>query len=98
MTRVSPELDYEVHNDAVLSVSVDVSFPSNGFPKYKIGPNNEIVEEPNRNSYSPPLKEVVVQETQQLTQQHNRLSVRDLATKFDNNLSAAAKLSDEVVF
>ncbi|XP_057547626.1 stomatal closure-related actin-binding protein 3-like [Amaranthus tricolor] len=95
MTRVSPELDYELHSDSVLSVSVDVSFPANGFPKYKIGPNNEIVEEPKRNPDSPPLKEVVVQETQQLAEQHKRLSVRDLATKFDKNLSAAAKLSDE---
>lgn len=98
MTRVSPELDYELHSDSVLSVSVDVSFPANGFPKYKIGPNNEIVEEPKRNPDSPPLKEVVVQETQQLAEQHKRLSVRDLATKFDKNLSAAAKLSDEVIY
>lgn len=96
MTRVSPELDYEVHSDAVLSVSADVSFPSNGFPKYKIGPNNEIVEEPKPHPDSPPLKEVVTQETKQLAEQNKRLSVRDLATKFDKNLSAAAKLSDQV--
>lgn len=95
MTRVSPELEYEVHSDAVLSVSADVSFPSDGFPKYKIGPNNEIVEEPKPNPDSPPLKEVVTQETNQLAEQHKRLSVRDLATKFDKNLAAAAKLSDE---
>ncbi|XP_021744542.1 stomatal closure-related actin-binding protein 3-like [Chenopodium quinoa] len=95
MTRVSPEFEYEVQHDAVLSVSADVSFPSDGFPKYKIGPNNEIVEEPKPNPDSPPLKEVVAQETEQLAEQHKRLSVRDLATKFDKNLSAAAKLSDE---
>lgn len=95
MTRVSPELDYEVHSDAVLSVSADVSFPSNGFPKYIIGPNNEIVEEPKPHPDSPPLKEVVTQETKQLAEQNKRLSVRDLATKFDKNLSAAAKLSDQ---
>lgn len=96
MTRVSPEFEYEVQNDAVVSVSADVSFPSDGFPKYKIGPNNEIVEEPKANPDSPPLKEVVTQETEQLAEQHKRLSVRDLATKFDKNLAAAAKLSDEV--
>lgn len=95
MTRVSPELEYEVQVDSVLSVSADVSFPSNGFPKYKIGPNNEIVEEPKLNPDSPPLKEVVAQETAQLAEQHKRLSVRDLASKFDKNLAAAAKLSDE---
>ncbi|KAL9240025.1 hypothetical protein vseg_014288 [Gypsophila vaccaria] len=96
MTRVSPEVEYdEVHDDATLSVSADVSFPSDGFPKYRIGPNNEIVEEPKRNPDSVPLKEVVAQETAQLVEQNKRLSVRDLASKFDKNLSAAAKLSDE---
>lgn len=49
------------------------------------------------NPDSPPLKEVVAQETHQLAEQHKRLSVRDLAIKFDKNLSAAAKLSDEVI-
>jgi len=96
MTRVSPEVEFEVHVDSVLSVSADVSFPANGFPKYKIGPNNEIVEEPKPNPDSPPLKEVVAQETAQLAEQHKRLSVRDLASKFDKNLASAAKLSDEV--
>ncbi|GKA54402.1 stomatal closure-related actin-binding protein 2-like protein [Tanacetum coccineum] len=46
-------------------------------------------------SKGPPLKEVVAQETEHLSEQHKRLSVRDLATKFDKNLSAAAKLSNE---
>ncbi|KAH9621037.1 hypothetical protein KSS87_000277 [Heliosperma pusillum] len=96
MTRVSPELEYEEHDDVAMSVSADVSFPSDGFPKYMIGPNNEIVEVPKPKPDSPPLKEVVAQETAQLAVQNKRLSVRDLASKFDKNLSAAAKLSDEV--
>ncbi|KAL9237907.1 hypothetical protein vseg_012401 [Gypsophila vaccaria] len=97
MTRVSPEADYDDNAAAAAlsSVSADVSFPSDGFPKYKIGPNHEIVEEPKTDPNSPPLKLVVAQETAQLAEQHNRLSVRDLATKFDNNLSNAAKLSHE---
>ncbi|KAJ8449760.1 hypothetical protein Cgig2_001416 [Carnegiea gigantea] len=95
MSRVSPGPEYELHIDVVLSVSADVSFPSNGFPKYKIGPDNEIVEDPTTNRNSPPLKEVVAQETARLAQQHKRLSVRDLAGQFDKNLTAATKLSNE---
>ncbi|GMH29418.1 hypothetical protein Nepgr_031261 [Nepenthes gracilis] len=94
MTKVSPELEDELQ-DAVLSVSADVSFPSDRFPKYKIGPDNQIVEEPKLDPNAPSLKEVVVQEAAQLTEQHKRLSVRDLASKFDKNLASAAKLSDE---
>lgn len=83
---------------AVQSVSTDVSFASNGFPKYKIGSNYQIVEEQNVEIKGPSLKEVVAQETSQLLEQHKRLSVRDLACKFDKGLAAASKLSNEVPF
>lgn len=96
MTKVSPEFGGEVEMQAIQSVSADVSFASNQFPKYKLGPDNQILEEIEENNKGPPLKEVVLQETAQLTEQHKRLSVRDLASKFDKNLSAAAKLSEEV--
>lgn len=96
MTKVSPEVYDEMQMQAVLSVSADVSFMSNKFPKYKLGPDNQILDEATVNSNGPPLKEVVSQETEQLSDQHKRLSVRDLASKFDKNLSAAAKLSNEV--
>lgn len=95
MTKVSPEVVDEVQLQAVISVSADVSFTSNKFPKYKLGPDNQILDEATVDSKGPPLKEVVAQETEQLSEQHKRLSVRDLATKFDKNLSAAAKLSNE---
>lgn len=97
MTKVNPETEHEVHNEALQSVSADVSFSSNHFPKYKIGPDNQIVEEPRLDPNALSLKEVVAKETSQLTEQHKRLSVRDLASKFDKNLSAAAKLSEEVL-
>ncbi|XP_020547834.1 stomatal closure-related actin-binding protein 2 isoform X1 [Sesamum indicum] len=93
MTRVSPEFGDEVQ--AVWTLSADVSFQSNQFPKYKLGPDNEILEEIKEDNKGPPLKEVVIRETNQLTEQHKRLSVRDLASKFDKNLAAAAKLSEE---
>ncbi|XP_071720047.1 stomatal closure-related actin-binding protein 3-like isoform X1 [Rutidosis leptorrhynchoides] len=95
MTKVSPEVGDETHIQAVLSVSADVSFISNKFPKYKLGPDNQILDEATMHIKGPPLKEVVAQETEQLSDQHKRLSVRDLASKFDKNLSAAAKLSNE---
>ncbi|XP_073284843.1 stomatal closure-related actin-binding protein 2-like isoform X2 [Primulina huaijiensis] len=93
MTKVSPEFSDEV--PVVWSVSADVSFKSNQFPKYKLGPDNHVLEEIKEDIKGPTLKEVVVQETNQLKEQHERLSVRDLASKFDKNLAAAAKLSDE---
>lgn len=93
MTKVSPEFGDELQ----MLVSADVSFASNQFPKYKLGPDNQILEEAKVGTDGPSLKEVVVQETSLLSEQHKRLSVRDLASKFDKNLTAAAKLSDEVL-
>ncbi|KAK4581118.1 hypothetical protein RGQ29_024690 [Quercus rubra] len=95
MTKISPEFEEEMQTEEVLQVSVDVSFASNHFPKYKLGADNQILEEPKEDNHGPSLKEVVEQETVSLSEQHKRLSVRDLASKFDKNLSAAAKLSDE---
>ncbi|KAF2307556.1 hypothetical protein GH714_029716 [Hevea brasiliensis] len=81
--------------DVILPVSADVSFASNRFPKYKLGPDHQILEEPKEDNKGPSLKEVIEQETMQLSDQHKRLSVRDLASKFDKNLTAAAKLAEE---
>lgn len=95
MTKISPEIEEDVQAESLLSVSADVSFSSNCFPKYKLGPDNQIVEESKEDSKGLSLKEVVEKETVQLSEQHKRLSVRDLASKFDKNLTAAAKLADE---
>ncbi|KAK6942143.1 Stomatal closure-related actin-binding protein, coiled-coil domain [Dillenia turbinata] len=95
MTKVSPECEDTIEIEAVHSVSADVSFPSNHFPKYKIGPNNQILHEAEEEDKGPPLKEIIAQENAQLLEQQKRLSVRDLANKFDKSLATAAKLSDE---
>ncbi|KAM5552722.1 stomatal closure-related actin-binding protein 3-like [Rosa sericea] len=95
MTKISPEFEENLTTEGVLSVSADVSFISNGFPKYRLGPDNQILDEPKGGSDGPTLKEVVEEEMTQLSEQHKRLSVRDLASKFDKNLAAAAKLSEE---
>lgn len=83
-----------MQKEAVPPVSADVVFTSSRFPNYKIGANNQIVEvkeDPKVLS----MKEVVARETAQLLEQQKRLSVRDLASKFEKGLAAAAKLSDE---
>ncbi|CAA3007760.1 stomatal closure-related actin-binding 1 [Olea europaea subsp. europaea] len=94
MTRLGRDFSYTMQNDAVSPVSADVVFASSRFPNYKIGSNNQIVEV-KENSKISSMKEVVAQETALLLEQQKRLSVRDLASKFEKGLAAAAKLSDE---
>lgn len=95
MTRVGRDFGDTMHKDAFPPVSADVTFASSQFPDYKIGPNNQIVEgKLDQKVLS--MKEVVARETVQLLEQQKRLSVRDLASKFEKGLAAAAKLSEEV--
>jgi hypothetical protein len=97
MTRVSRDFGDNMQKEAVPAVSADVIFNSSRFPNYKIGANNQIVDvkdDPKMLS----MKEVVARETAQLLEQQKRLSVRDLANKFEKGLAAAAKLSEEVKF
>lgn len=97
MTRVTSIFGETIHKGAVPSVSLDVNFLSNQFPKYVIGANNAIIE-PEERPELPSLKEIVAKEASQLLEQQRRLSVRDLAKRFENGLAAAAaKLSDEVL-
>ena len=97
MTKISPEVIVKMPMEAFPPVSAVVSFVSDSFPKYKIGPDNQIVEEPMEENHGPSLKDVIDEEVSNLSDQHKRLSVRDLATKFDKNFAAAAKLSDGVL-
>ncbi|KAL2510930.1 Stomatal closure-related actin-binding protein 1 [Abeliophyllum distichum] len=94
MTRIGRDFSYTMQKDAVSPVSVDVMFASSRFPNYKIGANNQIVEVKEDSKISS-MKEVVARETALLLEQQKRLSVRDLASKFEKGLAAAAKLSDE---
>lgn len=86
-----------MQKEAVPAVSADVIFNSSRFPNYKIGANNQIVEV-KHDAKVLSMKEVVARETAQLLEQQKRLSVRDLASKFERGLAAAAKLSEEVNF
>ncbi|KAK3009789.1 hypothetical protein RJ639_015429 [Escallonia herrerae] len=94
MTRVGRDYGDTMKMEAVLPVSADVMFASSRFPNYKIGPNNHIVEA-KEDLKTLSMKEVVARETALLLEQQKRLSVRDLANKFEKGLAAAAKLSDE---
>lgn len=95
MTRVTRNFGDTMYREAVPVVSADVIFASLRFPTYKIGSNNQIMETKDDLKVLP-MKEIVARETAQLLEQQNRLSVRDLASKFEKGLAAAAKLSEEV--
>ncbi|BAT80887.1 hypothetical protein VIGAN_03050400 [Vigna angularis var. angularis] len=94
MTRVTRDFGDTMQKEAVPAVSSDVVFASSRFPNYRIGANNQIMETKDDPKVLS-MKEVVARETAQLLEQHNRLSVRDLASKFEKGLAAAAKLSEE---
>lgn len=95
MTRLSRDYSYTMAKDAVSPVSTDVFFATSRFPNYKIGANNQIVEVKEDSEMSS-MKDMVARETALLLEQQKRLSVRDLASKFEKGLAAAARLSDEV--
>lgn len=97
MTRISRTYSDTIQREGVSAVSADVIFASSRFPNYKIGANNQIVEAKDDPKVLS-MKEVVARETAQLLEQQKRLSVRDLASKFEKGLAAAAKLSEEVRF
>ncbi|KAI8000399.1 Stomatal closure-related actin-binding protein 1 [Camellia lanceoleosa] len=73
MTKVSPEFGDQMQMEAVMLVSVDVSFASNRFPKYRMGADNQILDEAKEDPKGPPLKEVVTQETAQLLSDEAKL-------------------------
>ncbi|PIA59984.1 hypothetical protein AQUCO_00400695v1 [Aquilegia coerulea] len=94
MTRVSRDFWDTMRKEAIPNVAADVSFATNKFPNYKIGSNNKIMD-PKEDPKMPSMKDIVAKETAQLIEQQKRLSVRDLASKFEKGLAAATKLSEE---
>lgn len=97
MTRLSRGFGHTIQRDTVPAVSADVVFASSRFPNYKLGANNQILDAKDDPKVLT-MKEVVARETAMLLEQQNRLSVRDLASKFEKGLAAATKLSEEVKF
>ncbi|CAI9285224.1 unnamed protein product [Lactuca saligna] len=94
MTRMGRDFSYTTQRDAVSPVSADVLFASSRFPNYKTRTNNNTMEA-KEDSKLVSMRELTRHETAKLLDQQNRLSVRDLASKFEKGLAAAAKLSDE---
>ncbi|KAL8141431.1 hypothetical protein V2J09_007452 [Rumex salicifolius] len=76
-------------------VSFDVKFLSSRFPDYRLGSDNQIINMNDDSSNLLSLKEVVARETSQLLETRKRLSVRELASRFEKGLEAASKLSNE---
>jgi hypothetical protein len=65
------------------------------FPTYKNGLNGIVIKLADGPEV-PPLKEAVAKETADLLDRRQRLSVRELAMKFEKGLSTATLLSNEV--
>ncbi|XP_051134279.1 stomatal closure-related actin-binding protein 1-like isoform X2 [Andrographis paniculata] len=78
MTRLSWGFSYTMQKDAGSQVSAHVHFTTSRFPDYIIGADDEIVEY-QEYSNSLPMKATVARETAMLLEQHNRISVCDLA-------------------
>ncbi|KAJ6852247.1 stomatal closure-related actin-binding protein 1-like isoform X1 [Iris pallida] len=96
MTRATRAFRDTIQREAFRSVSSNVQFLTARFPKYMSGANN-MVFKPEDHFELPSLKEIAAKEAALLLeqQQQQRLSVRDLAKKFDKGLATAAKLSNE---
>lgn len=97
MTRITRDFGETMQKETMRAISADVLFASLRFPSYKLGANCQILEAKDDPKVLS-MKEVVARETAQLLEQQKRLSVRDLASKFEKGLAAAAKLSEEVIF
>lgn len=97
MTRLSRDSGDRIPSNAVLSVATDINIISKRFPNYSLG-DSEQMEGAKDSPEVLSMKDIVAKETTLLIEQQKRLSVRDLARKFEKGLAAAAKLSDEVCF
>ncbi|XP_062211368.1 stomatal closure-related actin-binding protein 1-like [Phragmites australis] len=67
----------------------------NKFPTYKNGSNGIVIKLAD-GPEMPPVKEIVAKETADLLDRRQRLSVRELAMKFEKGLNTATLLSNEV--
>lgn len=65
------------------------------FSSYKPGTDSMTIE-PMGGPGALPLKEIVAKEAADLIDRHQRMSVRELAMKFEKGLNTATWLSDEV--
>ncbi|KAJ3683875.1 hypothetical protein LUZ60_014102 [Juncus effusus] len=80
--------------------SHNTNFITNKFTSYKSGPDRITIEPVGKTGVTetdkPALKEIIAKETENLICTRQRLSVRELALKFEKGLNTATWLSDEV--
>ncbi|KAL8139737.1 hypothetical protein V2J09_005758 [Rumex salicifolius] len=94
MTRMNHRFA-SMQKENIPIVSFDVKFLSSRFPDYTLGSDNQIINMNDDSSNLLSLKEVVARETSQLLETRKRLSVRELASRFEKGLEAASMLSNE---
>ncbi|XP_052160894.1 stomatal closure-related actin-binding protein 1-like [Oryza glaberrima] len=97
MTRASTiDFGRKTHNDVLWSGPLrPANFIRNKFPTYKKSLNGIVIKLTD-DQEMPSLKEAVAKETADLLDRSQRLSVRELAMKFEKGLNTATLLSNEV--
>ncbi|XP_006658035.1 stomatal closure-related actin-binding protein 1 [Oryza brachyantha] len=97
MTRASTiDFGRKTQNDVLWSGPLrPANFIRNKFPTYKKSLNGIVVKLAD-DPVIPSLKEIVAKETEDLLDRRQRLSVRELAMKFEKGLNTATLLSNEV--
>uniref|UniRef100_A0A0E0I4S6 Stomatal closure-related actin-binding protein coiled-coil domain-containing protein n=1 Tax=Oryza nivara TaxID=4536 RepID=A0A0E0I4S6_ORYNI len=97
MTRASTiDFGRKTHNDVLWSGPLrPANFIRNKFPTYKKSLNGIVIKLTD-DQEMPSLKEAVAKETADLLDRSQRLSVRELALKFEKGLNTATLLSNEV--
>ncbi|KAL5199118.1 hypothetical protein ABZP36_002630 [Zizania latifolia] len=97
MTRASTiDFGWKTQNDVLWSGSLRAAnFIRNKFPTYKKSLNGIVIKLAD-DAEMPALKEIVAKETADLLDRRQRLSVRELAMKFEKGLNTATLLSNEV--
>ncbi|BAF22352.1 stomatal closure-related actin-binding protein 1 [Oryza sativa Japonica Group] len=97
MTRASTiDFGRKTHNDVLWSGPLrPANFIRNKFPTYKKSLNGIVIKLTD-DQEMPSLKEAVAKETADLLHRSQRLSVRELAMKFEKGLNTATLLSNEV--
>uniref|UniRef100_A0A0E0EF43 Stomatal closure-related actin-binding protein coiled-coil domain-containing protein n=1 Tax=Oryza meridionalis TaxID=40149 RepID=A0A0E0EF43_9ORYZ len=97
MTRASTiDFGRKTHNDVLWSGPLrPANFIRNKFPTYKKSLNGIVIKLTD-DQEMPSLKDAVAKETADLLDRSQRLSVRELAMKFEKGLNTATLLSNEV--
>lgn len=95
MKKITPEIETKMPLEAIPPISSDVNFISNTFPKYKLWVDHWIYQDLAEDNHSSSLKDVI-EESSNFPDHNKCISVDDLASKSDKNLSITPDLSNKV--